>query len=189
MKSFWSYISDAEHSVGCTGGIAYVYDGEGKEIAKFRDLSYAYLPLISPDGSMLAIKSTAGRLAVYSLRELRLLKKFRFVPVDGCQDGNMCFSPDGALLYNLEDTTGAGDIRIAVYSTADFAPVAWLREIRKSSRSRLNTAVPCLCSPAKETTHAAYCATILPLCSKRIPRMMSGPFLKQMRIFAEDLSA
>lgn len=120
MRSFWSYISDGAHAVGCTGGSVCVYDAEGGEVAVFRGLRYAYLPLLSPDGELLAVKSTEGMLAVYSLREMRLLRKFRFSPADGAQDDNMCFSPDGKLLYNIEDATGRGDTRITAYETAGF---------------------------------------------------------------------
>lgn len=125
MKNFWSYIFNDKFAVGCTGGTVYVYDTTGTELAKFRDLSYAYLPLLSPDGTLLAVKSTAGLLAFYSLTEMRLLKKFRFTPLDGCQDGNMCFSPDGTELFNIE-VSGAGDARITVYSVKNFLPVAEL---------------------------------------------------------------
>lgn len=123
MKNFWSYIDNGKFAVGCTGKTVHVYDSAGTELAKFRDLSYAYLPLFSPDGTLLAVKSTAGLLAFYTLAELRLLKKFRFTPLDGCQDGNMCFSPDGSELYNIE-VSEAGDARITVYSVKNFLPVA-----------------------------------------------------------------
>lgn len=125
MKNFWSYISNNKIAVGCTGGIVYVYDTAGTELAKFRDLSYAYRPLLSPDGTLLAVKSTAGLLAFYSLTDMRLLKKFRFTPLDGCQDGNMCFSPDGTELFNIE-VSEAGDARITVYSVKNFSSVAEL---------------------------------------------------------------
>lgn len=125
MKNFWSYIHNDKFAVGCTGRTVYLYDHTGTELAKFCDLSYAYLPLLSPDGTLLTVKSTAGLLAFYSLTEVRLLKKFRFTPVDGCQDGNMCFSSDGTVLYNIE-TSGKGDAQITAYSVKNFSPVAEL---------------------------------------------------------------
>lgn len=127
MRSFWSYLSGGRYAVGCTGRTVCVCDAAGREVATFRDLPYAYLPALSPDGETLAVKSTEGRLAAYSLRELRLIKKFRFSPADVPQDDNMCFSPDGKLLYNIE-SLGRGETRIAAYSSDSFAAVLRLFE-------------------------------------------------------------
>lgn len=102
MPRFWSYISNGQYSVGCTGQTVYVYDSNGAELAKFKDIKYGYTPLFSPEGEKFVVKSTEGRLAVYSLTEMKLLKKFRFTKDDGGQDYNMCFSPDGNLFYNVE---------------------------------------------------------------------------------------
>ncbi len=135
MRSFWSYVSDGTHAVGCTGGSVCVYDAEGREIAVFRGLRYAYLPLLSPGGELLAVKSTEGMLAVYSLREMRQVRKFRFSTAYGAQDDNMCFSPDGKLLYNIEDVTGRGDTRITAYETTGFTSAFRLFEGGEDPRS------------------------------------------------------
>lgn len=125
MPRFWGYISNGQYSVGCTGQTVYVYDSAGKELARFKDIRYGYTPLFSPDGDRLVVKSTEGRLAVYSLTERKLLKKFRFSKEDGGQDYNMCFSPDGKLFYNVEvhpDPAEPGEITFAIgiYETESF---------------------------------------------------------------------
>lgn len=121
MKSFYSLVSNGEHSVGCTGGSVYVFDKRGVELAVFKDLTYAYDCAISPDGDVLAVKSTEGRLAVYSLKNLNLIKKFRFSQVDGSQDDNFCFSPDGKELYNIERHTDSCKTALSIYDTEDFS--------------------------------------------------------------------
>lgn len=102
MPKFWGYISNGTYSIGCTGQTVYVYDCNGTELAKFKDIKYGYTPLFFPDGDRFLVKSTEGRFAIYSLTEMKLIKKFRFSKTDGGQDGNMCFSPDGKLFYNIE---------------------------------------------------------------------------------------
>jgi len=102
MKSFWSYISNGNNSVGCTGQTVYVYDKEGNECAKFKDIIYAYTSSISPNGRILAVKSTAGWLAVYSLETMNLIKKFRFSEVDSSQDDGFCFTDDSKHFINIE---------------------------------------------------------------------------------------
>ena len=98
-------------------------------MATFRDIPHAYTPLFSPDGKQLAVKSTEGRMAVYDLEQLTLLKKFRFSKVDGAQDDNFCFSPDGRFLYNIERYPDNLRTRIGVYDTRDYSAAAyWLAE-------------------------------------------------------------
>lgn len=121
MKKFVGFSSNREYSVGCTGQTVYLYDKEGNELARFKDLIYAYSPRISPDGKIFAVKSTEGRLAVYSLEERSLIKKFRFSKVDGSQDDNFCFSPDGKELYNVERHGDSCKTALSVYDTSDFS--------------------------------------------------------------------
>lgn len=125
MPKFWSFISNGQYCVGCTGPTVYVYDCEGRELAKFKDIKYGYTPLFSPDANKFVVKSTEGRLAVYSLTEMKLLKKFRFSKEDGGQDYNMCFSPDGKLFYNVEvhphpANSGQITFAIGIYETDHF---------------------------------------------------------------------
>lgn len=121
MKSFVSLVSNGEYSIGCTGQTVYVFDKCGAEIAKFKDLPYAYDCAISPKGNVFVVKTTEGRLAVYSLDEMRLVKKFRFSTVDEMQDDNFCFSPDGEEFYNIERHTDGCKTALSVYDTKDFS--------------------------------------------------------------------
>ncbi len=121
MKNFWGYVSNEEFSVGCTGQTVYLYDKDGNELKKFKDLIYAYTPMISPDGTLFVVKSADGRLAVYSLETQSLIKKFRFSKVDGAQDDGFCFSPDGKLFFNIECHVEGLHSAVSVYDTSNFS--------------------------------------------------------------------
>ena len=121
MKKFWGYASNGEFSVGCTGQTVYLYNKAGIEIAKFKDIIYAYTPMFSPNGKLFVVKSTDGRLAAYSLKTLSLIKKFRFSKVNGAQDDGFCFSPDGKLFVNLEKHYEDSLCSVSFYDTADFS--------------------------------------------------------------------
>lgn len=121
MRSFVGFTSNGEYCVGCTGQTVYLYNKNGKELAKFKDLIYAYSPLISPDGKIFVVKSTEGRFAIYSLENRALIKKFRFSKVNGSQDDNFCFSPDGKELYNIERHIDNCKTALSVYDTTDFS--------------------------------------------------------------------
>ncbi len=120
MKPFVSLVGNGEYNIGCTGRTVYVFDKNGTQVAVFRDLPYAYDCAISPKGDVFVVKTTEGRLAVYSLDERRLLKKFRFSSVDEMQDDNFCFSPDGEEFYNIERHTDGCKTVLSVYDTKDF---------------------------------------------------------------------
>lgn len=123
-RRFVGYVSDGAHSVGCTGQTVYLLDGCGEELAKFKDLKYAYTPCISPNGELFVVKSTEGRLAVYSVNPPALIKKFRFSSVAASQDDNMCFSPDGRYFYNIERHIDSTKTALSVFDTSDFSLVA-----------------------------------------------------------------
>lgn len=120
MKNFWSYISNGKYSVGTTGGTVYLYDENGNEIRKFKDIKYGYTPMFSPDGKIFVVKSTVGQIAAYSLETFDLIKKFKFSKVDGSQDDGFCFSPDGKELYNIERHIDSCESRLSVYNTETF---------------------------------------------------------------------
>lgn len=120
MPSFWTYITNGKYSVGCTGQTVYVYDKDGNEKARFKDLTYAYCAEISPDSKTLAVKATDGRLAVYSLEKMKLIKKFRFSKVDGGHHEGFCFSADGSFLFNLESHGDGFERCLALYETENF---------------------------------------------------------------------
>jgi len=121
MKKFWSYIENDTHGVGCTGQTVFVYDKSGNELAKFKDLPYAYRAALSPLGNIFLVKTTEGRLAVYSLENLSLIKKFRYSKVDGAQDDGFCFSSDGKYFINVERQGDSLHSAISVYDTTDFS--------------------------------------------------------------------
>lgn len=120
MKNFYSFVGNGDFSIGCTGSTVYLFDKKGSEIAKFRELTYAYDCAISPKGDVFAVKTTEGRLAVYSLSEAKLLKKFRFSEVEESQDDNFCFSADGEELYNIERHVDSCKTALCVYETKDY---------------------------------------------------------------------
>ena len=124
MPRFVSYISNGIYDIGCTGQTVYVYDKNGTELAKFKDLTYIYYAAISPRGDIFVAKSTEGRLAVYSLETLSLIKKFRFSNVNYAQDDGFCFSADGKYFINLERQGDDLHSVISVYDTADFSRVS-----------------------------------------------------------------
>lgn len=123
MRNFWAYVTNGEYSVGCTGRTVFIYDKDNNEIAKFKDITYGYTPLFSPDGKIVVIKTPEGRFAVYSLETLSLIKKFRFSKVDGAQDDGFCFSPDSKYLINLERHQDSLHSAVAVYETNNFSLV------------------------------------------------------------------
>ena len=117
---FWSLISNGEHIVGCTGQTIYIYDINNNLIEKFPKHRYVYTSAFSPSGDMFAVKSVAGYLAFYSLRDYTLLKKFRFSKVDGSQDDGFCFNADGSKFYNIERHTYSYSSALSIYDTKDF---------------------------------------------------------------------
>lgn len=124
MRKFWAYISNGKYSVGTTGQTVYLYDKAGKELNKFKDIIYAYTPMFSPDGKIFVVKSTDGRLAVYSTENRSLIKKFRFSKFDAAQDDGFCFSSDGKRFINLENHGDDGlTWAVTVYDTKDFSIV------------------------------------------------------------------
>ena len=126
MKKFRSYIENDEYGVGCTGQTVYLYDKNGTELKKFKDLPYACKSAFSPLGNIFVIKTTEGRLAVYSLDTLSLIKKFRYSKVDYAQDDGFCFSPDGRYFINLERQGDDLHSAVSVYNTEDFSRVSQL---------------------------------------------------------------
>jgi hypothetical protein len=122
-KSFWTLIGNDKYDIGLTGQTVYVYDKSGNELAKFKDLIYAYKCEISPNGDIFVVKTTEGRMASYSLEELKLIKKFRFSKIDGSQDDNFIFSPDGKYIYNIERHIQSYITALSIYNVEDFSLV------------------------------------------------------------------
>lgn len=117
---FWTYIKTKKYDIGCTSKTVVVYDKNGVEVTNFKDLTYACLGAVSPDERLLVIKSSEGRMAVYDLEQLKLIKKFRFSKIDYSQDDNFTFSPDGKYLYNIERQGSSLNSALSIYDTTDF---------------------------------------------------------------------
>ena len=126
MKNFKGYIETDQFKIGCTGQTVYIYDKDGNEVKKFKDLIYAYASAVSPLGDLLVVKSTEGRLAVYSLKTLSLIKKFRFSKVNYAQDDGFCFSPDGKYFINVERQGDSLRSAISVYDANNFTRISQL---------------------------------------------------------------
>ena len=123
MRKFETYITNGEYRVGCTGQTVYLFDKDNTELAKFRDLKYAYQAAFSPKGDVFVVRSNEGRLAVYHLAERRLIMKFRYAKgKDGKQpqDSNGCFSPDGEQFYIIVYRADLCS-SLLIYRTSDFS--------------------------------------------------------------------
>lgn len=118
---FWTYLKTDKYDIGLTSRTIYIYDKQGNEIIKFKDLNYAYTGCISNNQDLLAVKSSEGKIAIYSLEKLELIKKFRFSKVDVAQDDNFIFSPDDKYLLNIERHISSTNSRLAIYNTNDFS--------------------------------------------------------------------
>ena len=129
-KPFVSLISNEHFQLGCTGPTVYVLDSTGNELARFRDMPYAYYTALHPSGDIAAVYSNTGVMAIYSLSELRLINKFRVSAVKDTQTDRVpCFSPDGKYLYHIEGRNGDSlNSRLTIYSTTDYQPVSRLFE-------------------------------------------------------------
>ena len=77
MRKFWTFLDNGTYRVGCNGGTLYVYDQNNRELAKFKDLTYAYTGAFHPGKNLFALKSTGGGLAFYDLDEMRLCAGIR----------------------------------------------------------------------------------------------------------------
>ena len=121
MPSFWSLISNGDFSIGCTGQTVHLYDKNRVEVAKFKDLSYAYTAAISPRNDLFAVKSGDGRMAVYGFDPPALITKFRYSKVRAAQDDPFCFSPDGSECYSIERHVDCCQTALSIYDTRDFS--------------------------------------------------------------------
>lgn len=82
--------------------------------------------MFCPEKNIFVVKSTAGKLAVYSLDTMDLITKFRFSKVDGAQDDGFCFSSDGSYLYNIECHVDSTITCLSIYDTSSFKRVKQL---------------------------------------------------------------
>ena len=131
MKSFWGYYENEKYRVGCNGATVYIYDTENKEIAKFKDIKYAYTAKFLPNANTIVVKSTEGSLAVYSLDKLALVKKIVITRI-GAQDEGFSFSSDGKYLYNIEKPYHSTQTQLTKYDTTNFEVLEILFENNKN---------------------------------------------------------
>lgn len=132
MRKFWGFYNNGKYKVGCNGATMYLYDTHDHELAKYKDIPYAYRGAFKPESNIFVLKSTEGRLAVYDFDERKLLHKFRFSDVDGEQDDGFCFSPDGKYFINIERIGSSLHTRLSIYETHSFSLVKHLFENDRS---------------------------------------------------------
>jgi len=128
MRKFWGFYDNGVYKVGCNGQTMYLYDVENRELAKFRDIAYAYCGAFKPNSNIFVLRSTDGRIAVYDCDERKLFLKFRFSNIDYSQDDGFCFSPDGKYFINIERIHSSTQTRLSIYETDTFSPVKRLFE-------------------------------------------------------------
>ena len=132
MRSFWGFYNNGKYKVGCNGATMYLYDADDHELAKYKDIPYAYRGAFKPHSNIFVLRSTEGRLAVYDCDERKLLHKFRFSDVDGSQDDGFCFSADGKNFLNIERTGTSVRTRLSIYETRSFSLVKRMFEDDRS---------------------------------------------------------
>lgn len=136
MRKFWGYTSNDSYAVGCNGQTIYVYDHEGKELTKFRDIKYVYNAKFYPGKNIFVAKSTGAYFAVYSLDTMSLLQKVKFSKVDASQDDGFCFSMDGKYFYNIERQGSSVHSVISVYDTSNYERIRmFLKEDHRTEPS------------------------------------------------------
>ena len=121
IKKYWTHIKTNKYDIYLTSKTVYIFNKDGRVIKKFKDLDYGYMGCVSPNEDLLVVKSSSGRIAVYSLDELELIKKFRFSKIDGSQDDNFIFSPDGKYIFNIERHESTTKTALSIYNTSDFS--------------------------------------------------------------------
>ena len=121
MREFYGVAQCGEYRVGCAGRTTYVCGANGAEIARLRDVPYAYAAAFRPDGGLLAVRSTTPAFAFYAPPDFRLVRRIRMRRPNGQpQDEGFCFSPDGTRFWSLEyqnDLTTS----LVCYDTESFA--------------------------------------------------------------------
>lgn len=122
MKNFWGYYDNGTFRVGCNGSTVYIYNQNNTELARFKDMPYAYRAAFMPGKNIIAVKSTAGYLGFYDLDALRLIKKITVTTI-GAQDEGFSFSPDGKFFYNIEKPLTSTSTELSIYETENFTKI------------------------------------------------------------------
>ncbi len=120
MRKFWGLYDNGTYRVGCNGATVYLFDMHNNELARFKDINYAYSGAFHPSrNNIIVIKSTAGTLAVYDLDKRALVKKIIVTNI-GAQDEGFAFSADGKLFYNIEKPVISYRTQLSIYDAKDF---------------------------------------------------------------------
>ena len=127
MRRFWGFYKNESYCVGCNGATVYIYDKDENEIARFKNIPYAYTAAFMPGRNIIGVKSTEGYLAFYDLDSLSLIKKIT-VTRGGGQDEGFAFTPDGKFFYNIEKLFSPTRTQLGIYETKTFTKVATLFE-------------------------------------------------------------
>ena len=122
MRKFWTFLDNGTYRVGCNGGTLYIYDQNNRELAKFKDIRYAYTGAFHPSKNIFALKSTEGALAFYDLDRMCLLKKNVYTRL-GAQDEGFAFTPDGRYFLNIEKPVLSCRTELTIYETETFEVV------------------------------------------------------------------
>lgn len=125
MRKCWGFCKNSTYSVGCNGATIYIYDKNGKELAKFKDFPYAYKAAFMPETNIIAVKSTSGYLGFYNLDTLSLIKKHTVTTI-GAQDEGFAFSADGSRFYNIEKPVESTATQLSIYETSGFTKISTL---------------------------------------------------------------
>ena len=122
MRKFWTFLDNGTYRAGCNGGTLYIYDQNNLELAKFKDIRYAYTGAFHPSKNIFALKSTEGALAFYDLDRMCLLKKIVYTRL-GAQDEGFAFTPDGRYFLNIEKPVLSYRTELTIYDTEAFEVV------------------------------------------------------------------
>jgi len=117
--AFIGFYDNGTCRVGCSGAAVYVFNSDGSERGQFRDFPYAYHAAFMPGRNIIAVKSTANRLAFYDLDTMTLLAMHRLA-YNGSQDDGFAFSADGTRFYNIERVKTSFRTQLTVFETEGF---------------------------------------------------------------------
>ena len=118
MKKFWGYASNNCYSVGCTGQTVYLFDKNGNEIKKFKDLIYGYTPMISPDGKIFVVTGSVEHFA--NRKELQALIESKGGKVTGSVTAKTSYLINNDVTSNSSKNKKAKELGVPIISEVDF---------------------------------------------------------------------
>lgn len=93
---------DRKYYIGTSSASIYFYDYKTTELVKkFQDIPYGDKLYLSDDNSLLVVKGTSGKIAVYDIESMTLRFALKVKGTSQPQDANLCFSHCGKFLYNV----------------------------------------------------------------------------------------